>query len=144
MLLDTNALFLPARAGFPLDAEIARLVPSARVVVPVSVLAELDRLVARRARGAPAARALAERYPTTAARDEGDAAIVDLAVRRRAIVVTADRALQERLARRGVAVLVPRDRHRLELRRGERDAGGEDARHLRRAASRRDTSLGNG
>lgn len=116
MLLDTNALFLPIRTGFPLEAEIARLAPGARTVVPSSSLRELDRLVDRAAPGASGARALARRFGRTSADRDGDDGVLEVALRERAVVVTADRALQRRLRAQGVAVLVPRDRHRLELR----------------------------
>ncbi len=97
MLLDTNALFLPIRSGFPLEAEIDRLFPGARVLVADSGVRELDRLVDRSTPGAAAARSLAERFVRTVAASEGDEAVVEVAVREGAIVVTADRELQTRL-----------------------------------------------
>jgi len=78
------------------------------------VVAELDGLLARGARGAGAARALADTVPVVPAPGRGDAAIVAVAARLGATVVTADRALGAELRRRGVRVLRPRDRHRLE------------------------------
>ncbi len=83
--------------------------------VPTSVRGELDRLVARNAPGAAAARALAQRFPALPAVGRGDAAVLRAAVQQKASVVTADRALRERLRQQGVPVLYPRDRHRLEL-----------------------------
>jgi rRNA-processing protein FCF1 len=90
------------------------------VLVLASGIEELDRLVARSTRHAVAARALAERFARLSGSGHGDDAVVAAAVRRRAVVVTADRALQARLRARGIAVLAPRDRHRLELRPGDR------------------------
>lgn len=118
MLLDANALLLPARTRFPLEAEVERIRPGARIVVPSSVVQELDRLVARGVRGAATAAALARLYPVLPVEGKGDSAILEAAVQGRAWVVTADKALAERLRRRGRPVLVPRDRHRLELRLG--------------------------
>jgi uncharacterized protein len=118
VLLDTNALFLPVRTGFPLLPEIDRLLPGARVLVPASTVRELDRLVAREIPGAVPARELADRFVVTRTLAEGDDAVVEVAIREAATVVTADRELQARLRARGVGVLVPRDRHRLELRLG--------------------------
>jgi rRNA-processing protein FCF1 len=113
VLLDTNALFLLARRGFPLAAEIERFRPGARLEVASGSLAELDRLVARRARGAALARAVAARLAVVPSTGRGDAALLELARRRGAWVVTADRALVERLRAAGVPALVPRDRTRL-------------------------------
>ncbi|HXY12116.1 MAG TPA: twitching motility protein PilT [Thermoplasmata archaeon] len=118
VLLDANALLLPVRARFPLRAEVERLLPGARLVVPSSVVEEVDRLVARGVPGARAAAALARSFLVVPAEGRGDQAILDLAVRRRAYVVTADRALAARLSAAGLVVLVPRDRHRLQVRPG--------------------------
>jgi rRNA-processing protein FCF1 len=118
VLLDTNALFLPVRTGFPLEAEIDRLVPGARVLVASSTLRELDRLVTRATPDAGAARTLADRFGSTPAVREGDAAVLEVARRESALVVTADRELQTRLRAGGITVLAPRDRHRLEMRLG--------------------------
>jgi rRNA-processing protein FCF1 len=114
VLLDTNVLFLPVRAGFPLEAEVERHHPGAVLGVPTSVLGELDRLVERATPGAAAARALAGHFRAVPSHGGGDEAVLRAAVRTRAWVVTADRALRVRLNARGVRVLSPRDRHRLE------------------------------
>ncbi len=115
MLLDANALLLPVRTRFPLESEVDRIRPGARLLVPSSVVDELDSLVARGVAEARGAVALAQKFPVLAVAGRGDAAILEAAVRHGASVVTADRTLAERLRRRGVDVLVPRDRHRLEL-----------------------------
>jgi rRNA-processing protein FCF1 len=98
--------------------------PGARIAVPTAVLEELRRLVARGVRGAAVALALAERLPSIRTDSRGDAAVVDAALAGRAAVVTADKALATRLHTAGVDVLVPRDRHHLELRRGRARAEG--------------------
>ncbi|HYB79523.1 MAG TPA: hypothetical protein VEG66_07185 [Thermoplasmata archaeon] len=116
VLLDTNALFLPVHSRFPLEAEVDRLCPGAKLAVPSSALEELERLVARGVPGAPAAWRFALRYPVVPVEGRGDAALLRSAIRHRVSVVTADRALAARLQRAGLSVLVPRDRHRLELR----------------------------
>jgi len=118
VLLDANALFLPFRSGLPLTDEIERLCPGAAVRVPSPVLRELDGLVDRGIRGAALARDLARSFAGLAATGRGDAAVVRAAVATGGCVLTADRVLARRLLDRGVSVLVPRDRSRLELRRG--------------------------
>ena len=114
MLVDANAAFLPVRVGFPLEAEVDRECPGARIAVPTSVVRELDRLRARRTPQAEAARAFVERLPTIPAPGVGDDTLLRAAVRTGAWVVTADRTLRDRLLEAGVDVLAPRDRHRLE------------------------------
>jgi rRNA-processing protein FCF1 len=118
VVVDTNALFLVVRSGFPLDAEVGRIVPGARLLVPSSVLIELEGLSKSLTAGAVAARALAERYELAPTTRRGDEGIVDVALASAACVVTADRDLGRRLATLGVTTLIPRDRHRLELVRG--------------------------
>lgn len=110
---------MPFRSGLDLVAEIDRSLPGAQVRVPLSVLGEIDRLVARRVAHAPAARLLAASFPVTPTDGRGDTAVLKAAVRRGAWVVTADRLFAARLRRHGVSTAVPRDRGRLHLERGE-------------------------
>jgi len=118
--LDANALLLCARSTFPLEAEVERIVGSAEIMVPSSVLRELDALVARGVPDAGLARSLADRHSRIDHPGSGDDSILGLAIDREAFVVTADRDLSERLLDAGRDVLVPRDRDRLVRRAGRR------------------------
>ncbi|HEV2230705.1 MAG TPA: hypothetical protein VGS18_00755 [Thermoplasmata archaeon] len=111
-MLDANALFLPFTQAVELDREIRRW-EEGTIVVPASVIVELDELAARDVPAARLAREFARRFPTISAPGRGDAAILALATRSGDVVVTADRGLRDELARRGVRVLVPRDRSHL-------------------------------
>jgi len=102
--------------------------------VPTAVRAELELLVERRAPHAEAARALARPLRTVRTSGRGDLAVVEAAVRLHAAVVTADRALAGVLRQAGAAVLVPRDRARLELKLPRLRPG--PARPARRRAAR--------
>ncbi len=115
-MLDANALFWPFTHGTRITEEVERLFPAgARVLVAESGRAELDGLVQRGVRHARAARELAERYEVFPVPGRGDSGLLAAAAGSNTVVATADRALQARLRARGVAVLVPRDRARLEL-----------------------------
>ncbi|HTT35572.1 MAG TPA: twitching motility protein PilT [Thermoplasmata archaeon] len=114
MLLDTNALLLPFSSGLDLAAEIARHRPDARIAVPDAVRRELVRLAARGNRWAEAGARLADRYPVLDSPGRGDDAIVALATRERATVVTGDRGLRDRLRALGLRVLFPRGPRRLD------------------------------
>ncbi|MCI4365850.1 MAG: hypothetical protein L3K10_07335 [Thermoplasmata archaeon] len=107
-------LFLVVRSAFPLEEEVGRIHPGARLLVPTSVLAELDGLAKSLTPGAMAARALADRYQIVPTTERGDDAILEAADGTGAWVATADRELRRRLAIRGITALIPRDRHRLE------------------------------
>jgi rRNA-processing protein FCF1 len=108
-------LFLVIRTGFPLEQELGRLAPGARLLLPGSVVGELDGLAKSLTPGAAAARALADRFSLVPTRAGGDEGIIEAALRTRAWVATADRELQRRLASQGITVVIPRDRHRLEV-----------------------------
>jgi len=113
VLLDTNAVLLAFTSGVDLVGEVARLRPGATVCVPTTVLGELDRLAARATPFARAAAELARRLPSIPAPGRGDASIAALARRLGAAVVTADRALRDRLSADGIPVLYPRGPGRL-------------------------------
>ncbi len=115
MVLDTNILFLVVRSGFPLEEEVDRLLPGAHLLVPASVIGELDGLAKSLTPGAMAARALSDRFTVLLTREHGDDGVIEAAIAAHAAVVTADRELRRRLAVRGIMALVPRDRHRLEV-----------------------------
>ena len=106
---------LPFREGLALADEVDRLLPGAELAVPQAVLAELDRLTERGALHAAAARAFARRLRPVPSEGRGDAAVVRTASQLRASVVTGDRRLADALRGVGVAVLMPRDRARLDL-----------------------------
>ena len=116
LLLDANILLRAARPGFRWQPEAERLLGALHVAVPSSVLLEVDQLAARGVSGARAASAIARTFPSVPGPGEGDDAIVALAVRVQATVLTADRRLARRLNEAGLDALVPRDRTRLELR----------------------------
>lgn len=118
VLLDTNALLLPFRSGTDLEGEIERALGPSEILVPSSVLAELEELAERREPHARAALALARRFGVLPTDVRGDRALRELAISTRSWVVTADRRLGEALRAAGLGVLRPRDRARLEAVRG--------------------------
>jgi len=114
VLVDANALLLPFTSHFRLEEEIYLHVDGARVLVPSSVLGELERVAARGNTNARAAREFARRFPVVPTEIQGDDALVDLGRRLRAWVLTGDRALRTRLLEAGVPVLFPRGKSHLD------------------------------
>lgn len=114
VLLDTNALFLPFRARLPLEAEIARTDPGARIVVPQAALQELEGLARAGVRHAEAALRWARTLAHVPGTGRGDEAILSLARGLGASVVTGDQELIGRLRAQGNAVLRPRGARHLE------------------------------
>jgi rRNA-processing protein FCF1 len=114
VLLDTNALLMPFQLGMDLEGEIERVLGRCRIAVPEAVMAEL-RSMPPTLREARAALQLAGRFETLPSRGMGDDAVLELASREGAVVVTGDRGLIDRLREAGLRVLRPRQRTLLEL-----------------------------
>ena len=116
VVLDANALLLPFQFPVDLDAELARLLGSCEVLVPTSVVRELER-VAARDRRAKAALDLARRYGRFETDAAGDEAVIAAAEALGAHVVTNDRALLAALEARGIPRIRLRGKVRLALER---------------------------
>ncbi|MDD5142270.1 MAG: nucleotide-binding protein [Methanoregula sp.] len=122
MLLDANALMMPAQFQIDLFDEIRNILGGFEPIVLASVMHELDGLARAKGRNGAAARmglALGERctIADTAALQPMpvDEQIIDYAVRNNCTVVTNDRGLREALLARGIGVLSMRKQKKLEL-----------------------------
>lgn len=114
VLVDANALLLPFTSHFRLEEETYLKVDGARILVPSSVLGELERVAERGNPDARAAREFARRFEVVPTDRQGDDALVDLGRKLHAWVLTGDRALRERLLSAGVPVLFPRGKSHLD------------------------------
>jgi len=112
VLLDANALLMPFQFQVHLDAELRRVLGDVEIAVPTPVLAELA-LLADHDRDARAAARLAKNYRTIEGRGSADDALLDLATEQRAIVVTNDQALLDRLEAAGIPRVFLRSRNHL-------------------------------
>jgi len=112
VLLDTNALLMPFQFRLNLDREIERLLGSVEILVPSCVIDELDRIVAKEAKGA---RSLAEKYRIVQVKNAGDEGILEAALEQRAAVITNDQELIEVLRKSSVPVIRMRERQRLDF-----------------------------
>ncbi|HLY76792.1 MAG TPA: twitching motility protein PilT [Thermoplasmata archaeon] len=114
VLVDANALLLPFTSHFRLEEEIYAQVDGARILIPASVLGELERVAHRGNVQARAAREFARRFDIVPTEALGDDALVELGRRLTAWVLTGDRALRTRLLEAGVRVLFPRGKSHLD------------------------------
>ncbi len=94
VVLDTNALLMPFEVKLNLDLELRRLLGDTRVVVPGPMVGELKRCGAKHSK---AALALARKYEIIHTDNDGDEAIIELARKLNAFVVTNDKELRSRL-----------------------------------------------
>ena len=112
VLLDANALLMPFQFRVNLEAELLRLLGNPEIAVPTPVLSEL-RILAERDRDAQAALRLASKYRAIDAPGSADDALLDLAQKNRAVVLTLDQPLLERLRVAGIPRIFLRSRNHL-------------------------------
>jgi rRNA-processing protein FCF1 len=115
VILDANALLMPFQFNINLDSELTRLLGSYKVIIPTSVIDELNRLASS---GEPPAwikpaLSLAQKYEKEPVSGLGDEAIFTLACKYKAIVVTNDRILRSRLRSNGLKTISLRGRTHL-------------------------------
>ena len=114
MLLDANALLMPFQFSLNLEAELQRLLGDVDIAVPTPVLEEV-RLLATHDWAAKAATRLATRYRTVEGHGAADDALLDLATALRAVVVTNDQPLLDRLREMHIPRAFLRSRNHLIL-----------------------------
>jgi rRNA-processing protein FCF1 len=112
VILDTNALLMPFERRLNIDLEVQRLLGSVRMVIPEPLLGELQRSHNKHASAALAMAGKYEKIPTDA---RGDDAVLELAVRLQAPVVTNDKKLRIRLRQQGIPLIYLRSGNHLIL-----------------------------
>jgi len=112
VVLDANGLMMPFQFSVNIDMELKRLFGDLPVVVPSSVLGELATLKGPAGRGAVA---LARKYAVVDTDLRGDDAVLDVAKRMSAAVLTNDRELIRRLRAENIPVVRLRSERYLEL-----------------------------
>jgi len=105
VVLDTNALLLPFERSVNLDSQLRGLLGSCEVLVPGPIIGELKRSSSKHAR---AALGLAFHYKVVDTEATGDQAVIELAAKHDAYVVTNDRALITRLREMRIKVILLR------------------------------------
>ena len=112
VLLDTNALLMPFQFRVNLETELGRLMGSADIAIPRPVWTELE-FLAERDRDARAALQLAARYRVIEAPGSADDALLALGSSLRAVVVTNDQPLLDRLRAASIPRIFLRSRNHL-------------------------------
>lgn len=112
VVLDTNALLMPFECSFNIDLELKRLIGDCEVHVPSPVIGELKR---SRNKYAKAALELARKYKIDSTDQQGDDAVIELASKLNAFVVTNDKNLISKLSARGIKVIVLRSKNHLDF-----------------------------
>lgn len=102
VVLDTNALLMPFEIRINLDLALQDLLGEVRIVVPGPLVGELKHLDHK---FSGAALALARKYEIIPTEATGDNAVVELAKRENAYVLTNDKELRRRLRREKVPLI---------------------------------------
>lgn len=105
VVLDTNALLMPFEIRINLDLALRDLLGDARIVVPGPLVGELKHL---KHRYAGAALTLARKYEIIPTQASGDSAVVELAKKEHAYVLTNDKELRRRLRKEHVPIIMLR------------------------------------
>ena len=122
MLLDANALMMPAQFQIDLFDELRNLIGSYEPVVLSTVMHELEGLTRARGRHGAAARlGLTLAAQCTLAESRGlesesvDAQVIEYAAQTKCMVVTNDRRIRDALYARGISVISMRNQKKLEI-----------------------------
>ena len=107
VIIDTNAMILQMEYKIDFERELMGLLGSYEIFIPITVLNELKNIKDKHAR---AALKLTQKYKNVESVKTGDDAIVSLALKMNAIVITNDRALRKRLLAYGKSVIYVRQR----------------------------------
>jgi rRNA-processing protein FCF1 len=106
VIVDTSALMAAFERNVDIESELKRLLGKVTILVPSSVIRELEGLKKRK-KEASAALALIERrgFDVTEVRGKGDQAIIESASDRRCPVLTNDSELRKELRKRSLTVI---------------------------------------
>ena len=122
VLLDANALMMPAQFSIDLFDELRNIIGGFEPIVLHSVLRELEGLTRAKGRNGAAARlglTMGERCTIAEVGNESaesvDAQVIDYAVRHNCMVVTNDRRVRDELFAHGIGVISMRKQKKLEL-----------------------------
>lgn len=105
VVLDTNALLLPFERSINIDAQLRSLLGECQIFVPGPIVGELKRSPSK---NASAALRLLSRYTIEDTAASGDEAVIELAEKLGAYVVTNDRLLISKLRKKRIKVVLLR------------------------------------
>lgn len=114
IILDTNALILQFKEKLHLEDELQRLLGKYEIIIPSSVIKELEKL-SEGNQNAMAALKYAQKFKKIDVEGKGDNSIIDLAERLGCYVLTNDKELIKRLKNKGIKVIRPRNFKRLDF-----------------------------
>lgn len=120
VVLDTNALMIPYQSGINIEKELTRLLGICRIIVPSSVVEEMERLAGEdggTGRAAKLGLSIIKKrgFRLMETESKGDDGVLETALKMDGAVVTNDRELQERAREMNLPIIYPRGENRLEM-----------------------------
>lgn len=112
IVVDANALMMPFQVKLNIDTELSRLLGSYEIVVPKPIVGELEKLSTTR-REAKAALKLARTRTILPTKSAGDDAVMELAKKLNASVLSNDKTVIERAKTAGLRVIRLKESSRL-------------------------------
>ena len=112
VIIDTNALVMQVEYRIDFEGELTTLLGSFEILIPTTVIHELKNIKAKHTK---TALKIAQRYRIVESVKSGDEAIISLALKLHAIVLTNDRELRRRLIDLGQKVIYIRQRSYLAM-----------------------------
>jgi len=120
VVLDTNALMIPYQSGINIEKEITRLLGICRIIVPSSVVEEMERLANEdggTGRAAKLGLSIIKKrgFRIMETENKGDDGVLETALKMESAIVTNDKELQKRAKEMNLPIIYPRGENRLEM-----------------------------
>jgi rRNA-processing protein FCF1 len=120
VILDANALMIPYQEGINIERELARLLGICRIIVPSSVVEEMEMLASKDGTVGRAAKLglsiIKKRgFRLMETSYKGDDGVLETALKMDGAVVTNDRELKRRAKEMKLPIIYPRGGTRLEI-----------------------------
>jgi rRNA-processing protein FCF1 len=118
VILDTNALMIPYQSGINIEKEINRLLGMCRIIVPSSVVEEMEYLAQQDGKVGRAAKLglniiKKREFRLMETEYKGDDGVLETALKMDGAVVTNDHDLKQRAKEMGLPIVFPRGENRL-------------------------------
>ncbi|KAA0000775.1 MAG: hypothetical protein FE047_00790 [Thermoplasmata archaeon] len=120
VVLDTNALMMPYQFGINLEKELTRLLGMCRIIVPVTVVEEMERLAEKGGKVGRAAQLglsiIKKRgFRLMETENRGDDGVIETALKMEAAIVTNDKELKKKAKELQLPIIYLREGEKLEL-----------------------------
>ena len=120
VVLDTNALMMPYQFDINIEKELTRLLGVCRIIVPRSVVEEIERLAEKGGevgRAAQLALNIIKKrsFRVVETESRGDDGVIEIAIKMQASILTNDKELKKRAKELRLSVIYLREGEKLEM-----------------------------